>query len=148
MRKLMIAIAVLFACASNATTPAGPVGKPMDLRSRITKPEVAARAPTDDKATRREHEIDVHGVKAKVVWRTFDDGGSYIVSAGWEVMTPRKGVTLEPLGTLNPENAGSVESPVQAEIVRVRWHDNTSGCSKSYGEVAVKIDASGAATPR
>lgn len=144
----MIAVAVLVACASNATTPVGPVGKPIDLRSHITKPEVAARAPSDDKATPHEHELDVQGVKAKIVWRTFEDGGKYIVSAGWEVVTPRKGITLEPLGTLNPENAGSVESPVQAEIVRVRWHDNTSGCSKRYGDVSVKIDATGAATPR
>ena len=44
-------------------------------------------------------------------------------------MTPGEGEqfcgeVLEPLGTLNPQNAGTVEAPVQDEIMRVRWHDN------------------------
>jgi hypothetical protein len=81
------------------------------------------------------------------VWRTFTDGaGAYIVSAGWEVVTPRQGFTLEPLGAMNPTNAGTPDAPVQSEIIRVRWHDNTSACSKRYGESSVKIDASGAAS--
>jgi hypothetical protein len=144
MSRFALALAVVvFACGSNETSPAGPVGKVVDLRSRITKPEVAARAPSDDKATRLEFPVEVHGVKAKVVWRTFEDSGAkYILSAGWEVVTPSQGITLEPLGTLNPENAGSEAAPVQAEIVRVRWHDNTSSSTR-YGEMSVKIDATG-----
>jgi hypothetical protein len=145
--RLAIALVIIIACASNETSPAGAVGKPIDLRSRITKPEVAARAPADDAATKQEFPVDVQGVKAKLVWRTFEDSGTkYILSARWEVVTPAKGITLEPLGTLNPENASSPASPVQAEIMRVRWHDNTGACSKRYGEMSVKIDASGNAT--
>jgi hypothetical protein len=74
------------------------------------------------------------------VWE--DAGTKYILSAGWEVVTPKKGYTLEPLGTLNPTNAGTVAAPVQSEIVRVRWHDNTKS-GKHYGEMSVRIDASG-----
>lgn len=145
--RSILAFVVLAGCGgSGQTTPAGPVGTPIDLRARITKPEVAARAPTDDKAQKYEHQLDVQGIKAKVVWRTFEDAGTkYILSAGWEVVTPKQGFTLEPLGTLNPTNAGSVEAPVQSEIVRVRWHDNTSS-GKHYGEMSVRIDASGAAS--
>jgi len=55
---------------------------------------------------------------------------------------PVKGITLELLGTLHPTNAGSVDAPVQSEILRVRWHDNTSK-NTPYGEVSVRIDASG-----
>lgn len=145
MRFLGCAVVFMLvaACGGKETTPAGPVGTPTDLRSRITNPEVAARAPTDDKAAPHDFALDVHGIQAKVVWRTFQDSGtSYIVSAGWEVVTPAKGVTLEPLGVLNPENAGSVAAPVQAEIIRARWHE---GKSRS-GDVSLKIDAAGNAS--
>jgi hypothetical protein len=146
MRRIVLPILLLLACSTSETTPAGPVGKATDLRSRINKPEVAARAPSDEQAVRHEHELDLQGAKAKLVWRTFEDGGTkYIVSAGWEVVTPAKGIKIEPLGVLNPENAGSVEAPVQSEIVRVRW-STKSGCSQRSGERSVKIDASGAAT--
>jgi hypothetical protein len=149
VRSNLVALLVLvvIACASNTTSPAGAVGEPHDLRSRITRPEVAARAPTDDNATVHEHALDIEGIKAKLVWRTFADGATtYIVSAGWEVVTPRTGFTLEPLGPLNPTNAGTVEAPVQTEILRIRWHDNTSACSKRFGEASVRIDANGNAS--
>lgn len=139
-----VAIALVAACGGKKeTTPAGPVGTPIDLRSRITNPEAAAHAPTDDKATPHDFALDVHGIKAKVVWRTFEDRGTrYIISAGWEVVTPATGVTLESLGVLNPENAGSTAAPVQAEIIRARWHEGKS----SLGDVSVKIDAAGNAS--
>ena len=144
-----LALAVLFTAAcggSNETSSVGPIGKPIDLRSRITKPDVAARAPADDKATVHEHALDVHGIKAKVVWRTFEDSGAkYIVSAGWEVVTPSKGITLEPRGVMNPVNAGTVAAPVQAEIMLVRWRDNTSSDIR-FGDVSVRIDATGKAS--
>jgi hypothetical protein len=146
--KLALAVLLVAACGgSNETSPAGPVGKPIDLRSRITKPDVASRAPADDKATVYEHALDVHGVKAKVVWRTFEDSGAkYILSAGWEVVTPSKGITLEPRGVMNPVNAGTEAAPVQAEIMRVRWHDNTSSSTR-FGDMSVQIDATGKASP-
>ncbi|HWO26678.1 MAG TPA: hypothetical protein VNO30_48445 [Kofleriaceae bacterium] len=145
--KLALAVLLVAACGgSNETSPAGPVGKPIDLRSRITKPDVAARAPADDKAAVHEHALDVHGVKAKVVWRTFEDSGAqYILSAGWEVVTPSKGITLEPQGVLNPVNAGTVAAPVQSEIMRVRWRDNTSSDIR-FGDMSVRIDATGQAS--
>lgn len=144
MTKMVLALLILAGCGgSNATSEAGPVGAPTDLRSRITKTEVRSRAPTDEKAVKHELLVDIHGVKAKAVWRTFEDSGTaYILSAGWDVVTPAKGITLESLGLLNPTNAGSVDAPVQSEILRVRWHDNTSN-STNYGEMSVRIDASG-----
>jgi hypothetical protein len=141
---LALSVLLIAACGgSNETSPAGPVGKPIDLRSRITRPDVASRAPADDKATKHEHALDVHGVKAQVVWRTFEDSGArYILSAGWEVVTPSKGITLESLGVMTPVNAGTVAAPVQSEIMRVRWHANTSS-STQWGELSVRIDATG-----
>jgi len=144
---MIAAMVVLTACGgSGATTPAGPVGKVIDLRDRISKPDIAQRAPADDKAQKHEFPVDVNGIKAKVVWRAWEDAGTkYILSAGWEVVTPKKGYTLEPLGTLNPVNAGNAQAPVQEEIMRVRWHDNTSS-GTHYGEMSVKIDATGGAS--
>jgi hypothetical protein len=145
MQRLVMIVLVLAACGHKGeTTGSGPVGATLDLRSRISKPDVRARAPADDQATKQELAVDVHGVKAKVVWRTFDDGGTkYIVSAGWEVVTPSSGITLESLGSLNPENTGTIEAPVQTEILRVRWHDNNSSTSTTFGEMSVKIAADG-----
>jgi hypothetical protein len=142
--KLALMMLLVIACGgSNETSPAGPVGKPIDLRSRITRPDVASRAEADDKAPKHEHALDVHGVKAKLVWRTFEDSGTkYILSAGWEVVTPSKGITLESLGVMNPVNAGTEAAPVQSEILRVRWHDNTSSSTR-FGDVSVRIDAAG-----
>ena len=151
MKRLAMILVSVAACGSSSetkdTSPAGPVGAVMDLRSRITKAEVRARAPADDKATKQEFAIDVHGVKAKIVWRTFEDGNTkYIVSAGWEVVTPSPGVTLESLGQLNAVNTGTEAAPVQSEIVRVRWHTTGSG-GTSFGDVSVRIDANGRGSP-
>ena len=145
MQRLVMIALVMAACrATGETTPAGPVGPMLDLRAHITDAAVRSRAPADDKAAKQEYAVDVHGVKAKIVWRTFQDGGTkYIVSVGWEVVTPVKGITIEPLGTLNPINTGTAAAPVQSEIVRVRWHDNNSSVSTSGGEMSIRIDADG-----
>jgi len=143
--KLALAFVILAACGSSKsdTSPAGPVGGVIDLRGRITDSKAATAAPRDEEATRHEFPVDVHGVKAKVVWRTHDvAGAAYILSVGWEVVSPAKGILLEPIGTLNTENAGTAEAPVQSEIVRVRWHDKSS-TGTEYGEMSVKIDAHG-----
>jgi hypothetical protein len=103
-----------------------------------------ARAPADDKAKRAELPVDVHGVKAKLVWRTFEDGASkYILSAQWEVDAPAPGITLESRNTLGmPTNAGTREAANEALIIGVRWHDhNKSGTS--LGDVAASIRADG-----
>jgi hypothetical protein len=63
-KLVTLLILVVIACASNATSPAGPVGKPIDLRSHITNAEVAARAPADDKATVREH-VEIQGSRRR-----------------------------------------------------------------------------------
>jgi hypothetical protein len=87
-----VALVVLAGCGgSHETSKAGPVGKVTDLRDRITKPDVAARAPKDDAATKQELPLDVHGVKAEVVWRTFEDNGTkYILSAGTTTTSPAR----------------------------------------------------------
>lgn len=147
LTRIALVVVLLTACGgSGKTSEAGPVETVTDLRSRITNAEVAKRAPTDDKATKQEFSVEAHGVKAKAVWRTFEDGGAkYIVSAGWEVVTPVKGVTLENLGAMNPVNAGTEAAPIQEEILRLRWHDNSSS-STQFGDLSVKIDASGKAS--
>lgn len=145
--RIILVLALLVACNQHKgeQTAAGPVGAAIDLRDHL-KPEVRGRAPADDKATKQEFALDIHGAQTKIVWRTFEDGGAkYIVSAQWEVVTPGPDLTLEPQGAMNPENAGTVEAPVQAEILRVRWHDNSSNTSDRFGDISVKIDAAGKA---
>lgn len=145
MRTAMFALALTIgACGGKATTPAGPVGKPLDFRSKL-KPELVARAPSDEKATRREMPADINGVKAKLVWRTFEDGpNKYILSTQWEVVTPSPAITIEPIDTtgMMPTNAGSPEAVNQRLTVRVRWQDHASSSTK-LGESAYTIDASG-----
>lgn len=142
IRAVALAL-VLGACASGATTPAGPVGSATDVRADL-KPEVAKKAPKDEDATKQSFAVDVQGVKAKLVWRTFEDGaGKYILSYQWEVEQPGAGYTLEPLGDLEPVNVGTEAAPVESQTVRLRWHDNTSGCRTHFGELSVRIDAAG-----
>ncbi|MBA3541876.1 MAG: hypothetical protein H0T79_19835 [Deltaproteobacteria bacterium] len=147
MRTLALVILLVAACGSKETSSAGPVGKVVDVRSHL-KAEQAAKAPADDKATKHEYAVDVHGVKAKLVWRTFEDGANkLIVSYNWEVITPSPTITLEPMGALNPENAGTEAAVIERLIVRVRWHDNSSSTSTKYGEQSFSIDAAGVGKP-
>jgi hypothetical protein len=149
MRKwfFVLSVSVLAACGgSSETSPVGPVGGTVNIR-KILPPAVESKAPPDDKAAKHELPVDVHGVKAKVVWHTFDDGpNKYIVSYAWEVVTPAAGITLEPIGQLNPINSLAPDAVVESEIVRVRWHDNTSS-GTHLGEQEFQIDATGSGKP-
>lgn len=141
--RALALVLVLGACGSGATTPAGPVGGVTDVRGDL-RPELAKRAPRDEDATQRSFAVDVQGVKAKLVWRTFEDGpGKYVLSYQWEVEQPAAGYTLEPLGDLEPVNVGSEAAPVESQTVRLRWHDNASGCRAHSGEINVRIDGAG-----
>jgi hypothetical protein len=150
MRALLVTITITFtfafvtACGSKGTSPAGPVGKPVDFRSKL-KPEVAQRAPGDEKATRHELPTDLHGVDAKLVWRTFEDGpNKYVLSAQWEVIKPKTSITLEPIDTagMTPTNAGTPEAVNEKVIVRVRWRENGSA-STSFGESSFQVAGDG-----
>lgn len=149
MRAGHAVVAMVFvACGTKATTPAGPVGKPMDFRSKLD-PAVAQRAPTDERATRHEMGADLHGVKAKLVWRTFDDGPhKYVLSTQWEVVTPSPSITIEPIDTVGmmPTNAGSPDAVNEKIVLRVRWHDNSSA-SVQFGEASFDITADGHGRP-
>lgn len=134
---------LLLAACTRETTPAGPLGTPTDLRSHLT-PEARGHAPADDKAKRAELPVELHGVKAKLTWRTFDQGPhKYIVSTQWEVDTPAPGITLESKGLIGtPVNAGTPEATNEEIIVGVRWHDhNQSGTS--LGEKTFRIRGDG-----
>ncbi|MFO0740221.1 MAG: hypothetical protein U0270_30255 [Labilithrix sp.] len=142
---LTLALALLLAACSKETTPAGPVGTPTDLRSHV-EPGARAHAPPDDKAKRAELPVDVHGVKAKLAWRTFEEGPhKYIVSMQWEVETPAPGITLESMGLIGtPVNAGTTEAANEQIIAGVRWHDhNQSGTSLGDLTVTIRADGTG-----
>lgn len=120
----------------------------MDFRSKLV-PEVAQRAPTDEKATRHEMAADLHSVKAKLVWRTFEDGpNKYVLSTQWEVVTPSPSVTIEPIDTVGmmPTNAGSSDAVNERIIVRVRWRDNSSS-SLHLGDASFDLTADGHGRP-
>lgn len=138
MSRVLAVVVIMMGCGGGGQTPAGPVGSADDLRAKLP-PDVAKKAPADDKATKREFPIDVHGVKAKVVWRTFDDGpNKYVLSTQWEVVTPSSSITLEPLGSLSPINTGTETAANETIIVRARWHDGSS-----FGELSVSVDGAG-----
>lgn len=137
-------LVLLLAACSKETTPAGPVGAAIDLRAQIPA-EARAHAPADDKAKRAELPVDVHGVKAKLVWRTFEEGpNKYIVSAQWEIVTPAPGVTLDSNGLIGiPTNAGTPDASNEQVIIGIRWHDNNKAGTTSLGDMTVNIRADG-----
>jgi hypothetical protein len=143
---LLLALAV--ACGSKETTGAGPIGAAEDLRSKL-KPDVVQRAPANDKAERHEVAADVHGVGVKLVWWTFTDGSNkFILSTQWEVVTPHPSITIEPIPSTGMvlTNAGTEAAVNATAIVRVRWHDNNSSVSTTWGEQSFRIDANGSGT--
>jgi hypothetical protein len=136
---------ILVAACSKETTPAGPVGASIDLRSHLTPP-VRAKAPADDKAKRNELPMDIHGMKVKLAWRTFEEGSSkFLLSAQWEVETPAPGITLEPSGPIGtPTNAGTAEKANEQLILGARWHDhNKSGTSLGDATAMIRADGTG-----
>lgn len=143
-RRGLAFVFVLAACGQKEATPAGPVGTAIDLRAHVPA-DVRVKAPADDKAKRNELPVDVHGIKAKLVWRTFEDGAKkYIVSAQWEVVTPAPGVTLESNGVIGmPTNAGTPEATNEQLVIGCRWHDNNKPGTTSLGDKTVSIRADG-----
>lgn len=130
------------AAAQPESAGAGIVGTPEDLRRHL-KPDVAAKAPADDAASKHELAVDLHGVAAKVVWRTFADGGNkYLLSVGLEVVKPVAGVKVEQLPAMNPTNAGSQEAVIERVPLKLRWSE-TDGSGLRVGEVSVEIRADG-----
>lgn len=119
------------------------VGAPEDLRRHL-KPEVAAKAPPDDRATVRELPIDLHGVAAKVVWRTFTDGpNAYLLSVGLAVVTPVPDVTVAAEPAMNPTNAGTEAAVIESVPLKLRWTQTHADHSITTGEVSVRISADG-----
>jgi hypothetical protein len=143
---LVLALAASSGCGSKETAPAGPLGGVHDLRSKL-QPAVAAKAPADDKATRHELAADLHGAKATLVWRTFEDAGNqWIVSYQWEVTAPASSITLEPLGDMPPINRGSETAVNESVVVRIRWHDNSSS-GTHLGDLSFQIAGDGTGSP-
>ena len=142
MMRYALALLVFAACGSHETTPAGAVGHTYDVRSDLP-PDIAKKAPPDERATPHDQTFDVHGAQVKLTWRTFDDGpNKYIVSYGWSVVMAASSITFEPIGQLNPMNIGSTDAVVEQEIVRLRWHDNSSASTRG-GDSSFEIDAAG-----
>lgn len=130
------------AAAHPAEAGAGIVGTPEDLRRHLT-PDVAAKAPADDAASKHELAVDLHGVAAKVVWRTFADGANkYLLSVGLEVVKPAAGVSVEQLPAMNPTNAGSMEAVIERVPLKLRW-SKTDVSGLRVGEISVEIRADG-----
>jgi len=127
-----------------ATSPSNLVGTPEDLRRHL-KAEVAAKAPPDDQAKANEFAVDLHGVAAKVVWRTFEDGpNKYLLSVGLAVVTPVANVTVEAEPAMNPTNGGTENAIVEQIPLKLKWtHRQSSGVS--FGEISVRIRADGTA---
>jgi hypothetical protein len=134
-----LALVLLFACGSKGT-PQGPVGSVEDLRKHL-KPEVAAKAPADDKAVAKDVVFDLHGATCRLVWHTFDDGSNkYLLSVGLEVTKPASGVTVEAEPAMNPMNAGTESAVIEKIPLKVKW---TEG--RSWGEQSWEISADGSA---
>ena len=134
-----LALVVLFACG-NKGTASGPAGKVEDLRKHL-KPDVAAKAPADDKATAKDVVFDLHGANVRLVWHTFDDGpNKYLLSVGLEVIKPAAGVTIEPEPAMNPTNAGTEGAVIEEIPLKVRWTEGNS-----FGEESWTIRADGSA---
>ncbi len=113
-----------------------------DLR-RLLPSAVAGKAPADADATRHELAVDLHGVKAKVVWRTFeDDANKYLLSVALEVVTPSPGVIVEKAPAMNPTNAGTMDAVIEQLPLKLRWSALEPGGLR-VGEISVRIRGDG-----
>lgn len=140
MRYVLLAMAA--GCGGGGGTEAGSVGAPQDLRKHLP-PEIAARAPADDAATKHDFLVDLNGVGAKVVWRTFDDGANkYVLSIGLEVVTPADGVVVERSPAMTPQNAGTPAAVIETVRIQVGWRKAT-GCATTAGNFTVTVGADG-----
>ncbi|HEY4057869.1 MAG TPA: hypothetical protein VGM39_14745 [Kofleriaceae bacterium] len=141
--KHALFVLMLLVGACSKTTPAGATGATTDLRAHLPA-DAKGRAPADDKATKNEYVVDVHGAKVKIVWLTWADGpAKYILSVHWEVATPADGVTLLPtVGAMNPTNAGTPEAAIESLPVQIAWTKKNAASTES-GTVVARISADG-----
>ena len=116
------AVALLLAgCGSSPTTPAGPLGSAVDLRSSLP-PEVAQKFPTDASAEAfsTTQAVCNDAGQVQLNWRGAADGDMrYIVSFDAAVVQPAPNFTM----TLKPPVAGDTTMPEQnkptSQILRV-----------------------------
>ncbi len=168
MRSLIFLLGVSLGCGSAASTtstqpkpvakdaPSEPASAPSepasgtptgmvaveDLRRHLG-PAVASKAPADDAATKHALDVDLHGVKAKVVWRVFQDGpNKYLLSVGLEVVTPSPGVNVKKYPAMNPTNGGTTDAVIEQLPLKLKWSTFEPGGLR-MGEISVRIRADG-----
>lgn len=136
MRWLLFA---LIACA--VTTPAGPVGAPVDLAAALrgTPPDPLAGegAPTHRKA------VPFGGVgEAEVIWRVAEGkAGAYVSELALAVTRPADGVQLD-APVVVPALDVPKENPLGAVAVVVTWR-RSGACGGETGTMTYRVDAGG-----
>ena len=137
-------IAVVMLAGCGATTPAGPLGPRIALRSQLPA-SVVDKVPDDDHAERHQARIDVGQPPASVelTWRTARVGASsYLLSVEAAVAVPADGVELGVPTLGNPINMGTLDAVDEMVPLQLGWSHKGLG-STSSGAVSVEIRATG-----
>ncbi len=143
---LMVMLA-LTACAGG-TTPAGPLGKPIDLRPLLPT-DVRPRAPTDTaygkfdtaKTTIR---VGNPAATVEVSWNYFKDGQrSYLSSVAFRVIESAEGLTLSATTNNTPVYVGSNDRAIEALRVGISWSRQAAISGGTFDTVNGLIVADG-----
>lgn len=142
MRPALFALLVPLALAGT-TTPAGPVGQPLDLRTAL--PEgVAAQLPLEPTIHKKVVPIGKDGAgEAELTWGTATvGGGAYVTDVSLAVTKPAEGYeVLDPV-ILPPVNRGTDEAPLASVGVVVGWRKESS-CRSEMASVTFQVDGKG-----
>jgi hypothetical protein len=142
MRPPLLALLVPLALAG-ATTPAGPVGRPLDLRPALPE-DVAAGLPIEPSLHKKVVPIGKDGAgEAELSWGTARVGeGAWVTDVSLAVTRPAEGYeVLEPV-VLPPVNRGTDAAPVASVGVVVGWRKE-SACRSEMSSVTFQIDGKG-----
>ncbi len=142
MRPFLLALLVPLALAG-FTTPAGPVGAPVDLRSALPDAAVAA-LPLEPATHKKAIPIGKDGAgEAEIVWSTAEvAGGAWVTDVQLVVTRPAEGFEVLTPVVLPPLNRGTEEAPVASVGVVVGWRKESS-CRSEMASVTFQVDGKG-----
>lgn len=121
MRPWMMVLAVVVsACAG--TTPAGPIGQPMELRLYLPDSLRVNTAAAADSTFHRQIRVGPDSALVELTWTAFQHGtGRYLGTIAGRLLAsaPYDSLTLRDVTEL--KNSGSRWVPVESAKIRVAW---------------------------
>ncbi len=121
MRPWMIVLPfVVSACAG--TTPAGPIGQPMELRQYLPDSLRASTASGGDSTFHRQIRVGPDSALVELTWTAFQHGtGRYLGTIAGRLLANARYDSLTLRDVTELKNSGSRWVPVESAKIRVAW---------------------------